>query len=75
MTIVNIAIPDVMSDLRTGLDQVMWTVGGYTLVLTALLVTAARLGDTRGQRTPFPVGVAVFTAASAVCGPAGGTGC
>lgn len=74
MTIVNIAIPDVMSDLRTGLDQVMWTVGGYTLVLAALLVTAARLGDMRGQRTLFAVGVAVFTAASAVCGLAGGIG-
>ncbi|MFJ9710080.1 DHA2 family efflux MFS transporter permease subunit [Streptomyces sp. NPDC101234] len=72
MTIVNIAIPNVMSDLHTGLDQVMWTVSGYTLVLAGLLVTAARLGDMRGQRALFAAGVAVFTAASAVCGLAGG---
>lgn len=74
MTIVNIALPGVMSDLHTGLDQVMWTVSGYTLVLAALLVTAARLGDMKGRRTLFALGVAVFTAASAVCGLAGGIG-
>ncbi len=68
MTIVNIAVPDVMRSLHTGLDQVMWTISGYTLVLAALLVTASRLGDMRGQRTLFAVGVAVFTAASALCG-------
>ncbi len=68
MTIVNIAIPDVMRSLHTGLDQVVWTVGGYTLVLAVLLVTAARLGDLRGQRTLFAAGVVVFTLASAACG-------
>ncbi|MFD4507104.1 MFS transporter [Streptomyces sp. NPDC058457] len=47
----------------------MWTVGGDTLVLAALLVTAARLGDMRGRRTLFAAGVAVFTAASAVWAP------
>ncbi|MEV4258380.1 DHA2 family efflux MFS transporter permease subunit [Spirillospora sp. NPDC049652] len=68
MTIVNIAVPDVMRSLHTGLDQVLWTVGGYTLVLAVLLVTAARLGDLRGQRTLFAAGVVVFTVASAACG-------
>ncbi|MFI1767948.1 hypothetical protein ACH41H_38715 [Streptomyces sp. NPDC020800] len=32
-----------------------WTISGYTLVLAALLVTASRLGDMRGQRTLFAV--------------------
>ncbi|MCP2340264.1 DHA2 family efflux MFS transporter permease subunit [Actinomadura rupiterrae] len=74
MTIVNIAIPDVMRSLHTGLDQVMWTVSGYALVLAVLLVTSARLGDLRGQRTVFAIGVAVFTLASAACGLAPGAG-
>ena len=72
MTIVNIAIPDVMRSLHAGLDQVMWMVSGYTLVLAALLVTSARLGDMKGQRTLFAAGTALFTLASAACGLATG---
>ena len=72
MTIVNIAIPDVMRSLHAGLDQVMWMVSGYTLVLAALLVTSARLGDMKGQRTLFAAGTALFTLAGAACGLATG---
>ncbi|MFC6880432.1 MULTISPECIES: DHA2 family efflux MFS transporter permease subunit [Actinomadura] len=72
LTIVNIAVPDVMRSLHTGLDQVMWTVSGYALVLAALLVTSSRLGDLKGRRALFAAGVAVFTLASAACGLATG---
>ncbi|MFJ8932033.1 DHA2 family efflux MFS transporter permease subunit [Streptomyces sp. NPDC102364] len=72
MTIVNIAIPDVMRSLHASLDQTMWMISGYTLVLAALVVTAARLGDMKGQRTLFLAGITLFTLASAVCGLATG---
>ena len=55
MTIVNIVIPDVMRSLHTGLDQVMWVVSGYTLVLAASVVTASRLGDMKGLAMSLPV--------------------
>ncbi|WP_344829258.1 DHA2 family efflux MFS transporter permease subunit [Actinocorallia longicatena] len=72
LTIVNIAIPGMMTSLHAPLDLVLWTVGAYSLVLAALVVTAARLGDLLGQRTMFAWGIAVFTLASAGCGLAPG---
>jgi EmrB/QacA subfamily drug resistance transporter len=68
LTIVNIAIPSITSNLHASLDQVLWVINGYTLPLAVLLITAGRLGDLRGPRTMFITGVAVFTLASAACG-------
>jgi EmrB/QacA subfamily drug resistance transporter len=68
LTIVNIAIPDMISALGASLDEILWIVNAYVLVLAVLLITAGRLGDLRGQRTLFAVGVTVFTVASFACG-------
>lgn len=68
LTIVNIAIPDMLSRLHASLDGILWVINSYALVLAVLLITAGRLGDLRGQRTMFIVGVTVFTLASAACG-------
>jgi len=74
LTIVNIAIPDMIARLHASLDDVLWVINAYTLVLAALLITAGRLGDLIGQRVMFIIGVALFTAASAGCGLAPGPG-
>jgi len=68
LTIVNIAIPNMIDKLNASLDGVLWVINSYALVLAVLLITAGRLGDIRGQRTLFIAGVALFTAASAACG-------
>jgi EmrB/QacA subfamily drug resistance transporter len=68
LTIVNIAIPSMISDLDASLDEILWIVNAYVLVLAVLLITAGRLGDLRGQRNLFVAGVIVFTAASLACG-------
>jgi len=68
LTIVNIAIPSMIDRLGASLDEVLWVVNGYTLVLAVMLITAGRLGDLRGQRRMFLAGVALFAAASLVCG-------
>ncbi|QFG22422.1 MFS transporter [Actinomadura sp. WMMB 499] len=68
LTIVNIAIPDMTDDLGASLDDVLWVVNAYTLTLAVLMITAGRLGDLRGKRNLFILGVAVFTLASAACG-------
>src|SRR6266542_2751695 len=72
LTIVNIAIPDMISRLHASLDDVLWVINAYTLVLAVLLITAGRLGDLLGQRLMFVTGVVIFTAASAACGLAPG---
>jgi EmrB/QacA subfamily drug resistance transporter len=68
LTIVNIAIPNMVDKLNASLDEVLWVVNGYVLVLAVLLITSGRLGDLRGQRNLFIAGVAVFTLASLACG-------
>jgi EmrB/QacA subfamily drug resistance transporter len=68
LTIVNIAIPSMIDKLNASLDQVLWVMNAYILVLAVLLITCGRLGDLRGPRTLFIAGVAVFTIASLLCG-------
>jgi len=74
LTIVNIAIPNMIDKLHASLDDVLWVLNAYALVLAVLVITAGRLGDLIGTRTMFAYGIAVFTAASAACGFAPGPG-
>jgi MFS family permease len=67
-TIVNVAIPAMSAGLHTTLDQILWVLNAYILTYAVLLITAGRLGDLYGQRNLFAIGLAVFTAASALCG-------
>jgi EmrB/QacA subfamily drug resistance transporter len=68
LTIVNIAIPNMISKLHASLDDILWVINAYALVLAVLLITAGRLGDLLGQRRVFFAGIVVFTLASAACG-------
>jgi len=74
LTIVNIAIPNMISRLHASLDDVLWVLNAYALVLAVLVITFGRLGDLLGQRVMFAAGIALFTAASAACGFAPGAG-
>jgi EmrB/QacA subfamily drug resistance transporter len=67
-TIVNIAIPSIITSLDAGLDQILWVINAYILVYAVLLISAGRLGDIYGQRNLFIVGLLLFTVASAFCG-------
>ena len=68
LTIVNIAIPNMITKLGASLDDILWVINAYALVLAVLVITAGRLGDLIGPRTLFVAGVALFTLASAACG-------
>jgi EmrB/QacA subfamily drug resistance transporter len=68
LTIVNIAIPNMITKLHASLDDVLWVINAYALVLAVLVITGGRLGDLIGARAMFMGGIAVFTAASAACG-------
>jgi EmrB/QacA subfamily drug resistance transporter len=68
LTIVNIAIPNMILRLHASLDDVLWVINAYALVLAVLLITAGRLGDLLGQRTMFFAGITLFTGASVACG-------
>jgi len=68
LTIVNVAIPDMRRSLHASLAQIGWVLNAYIIVLAVLIITAGRLGDLRGKRNLFIIGVALFTLASAACG-------
>ncbi|MFG2005768.1 DHA2 family efflux MFS transporter permease subunit [Spirillospora sp. NPDC048911] len=68
LTIVNIAIPNMIDKLPATLDQVLWVNNSYILVLAVLLITAGRLGDLWGKKNLFIAGVTLFTLASLACG-------
>jgi len=68
LTIVNIAIPNMITKLHASLDDVLWVINAYALVLAVLVITAGRLGDLFGPRILFASGIALFTVASAACG-------
>ena len=70
LTIVNIAIPSMITSLHASLDDALWVINAYALVLAVLVITSGRLGDLIGPRIMFMGGIAVFTLASAACGAA-----
>src|SRR5438046_5365399 len=70
LTIVNVAIPSILSGLHASLDQVLSVLNAYSLLYAVLLITSARLGDIYGPRNLFAVGTVIFTVASAFRGMA-----
>ncbi|MGX2995257.1 MFS transporter [Streptomyces sp. JNUCC 64] len=68
VTIVNIAIPAIQRDEGATLSHIQWITAGYALAFAAGLITGGRLGDIHGRKRVFLIGMAGFTAASALCG-------
>jgi len=67
-TVVSVALPAIGRDLHAGIDGLQWTVSGYLLTLSALILLGGALGDRFGRRRVFVIGVIWFAAASLVCG-------
>ncbi len=64
--VVSTALPVIRVHLHAGLSGLEWTVNAYTLTFAVLLLSAAAIGERFGRRRIFVLGIAVFTAASAV---------
>src|SRR5690348_1780424 len=69
-TIVTVALPRIGRNLGAGLTALQWTVNGYTLALSALLLLGGSLGDRFGRRRLFVIGVVWFALASVACSAA-----
>jgi EmrB/QacA subfamily drug resistance transporter len=70
VSIVNVALPSIRTALDASDGDIQWVLSGYALTFGLVLVPAGRVGDARGRRMMFMLGVALFTAASALCGAA-----
>ncbi|HEX5614693.1 MAG TPA: MDR family MFS transporter [Acidimicrobiia bacterium] len=68
-TIVSTALPTIVGDLG-GLDHYSWVVTAYLLTSTAVMPLVGKLSDIYGRKTLFQASIALFTAASALCGAA-----
>src|SRR5713101_7993047 len=66
--VVSVALPAIGRDLHAGIDGLQWTVSGYLLTLSALILLGGALGDRFGRRRVFVIGVIWFAAASLICG-------
>jgi len=67
-TVVNVALPVLGRELHAGMSGLQWTMDGYLLTLTALLLLGGSLGDALGRRKTFIAGLVWFALASAACG-------
>jgi len=67
-TVVNVALPSIQGDLGFSQSTLAWVVNAYLIAFGGLLLLAGRLGDLLGRRRIFMIGLAVFTAASLLCG-------
>jgi EmrB/QacA subfamily drug resistance transporter len=70
VTIVTVALPSIEQSLEASAAAVQWVVSGYALTFGLVLVAGGRLGDLVGRRRMFLVGLAGFTATSALAGAA-----
>lgn len=71
-SVVNIALPAIQRDLAsnsgTAFAAMQWVINAYLLALGSLVLVGGSLGDRFGRRRIFILGIALFTAASVVCG-------
>jgi len=73
-TIVNVALPDMRSDLGASLSGLQWVIDAYTIVIASFLILGGSTADRFGRRRVFQVGIALFTLGSLLCSLAVGVG-
>jgi EmrB/QacA subfamily drug resistance transporter len=68
VTVVNVALPSIQTDLGFSGSGLAWVVNAYLIAFGGLLLLAGRIGDLVGHKRVFLGGLVVFTLASLVCG-------
>ncbi|WP_225825679.1 MFS transporter [Streptomyces naphthomycinicus] len=69
-SVLNIAVPALRQSLSAGATDVQWIVAGYSLSFGLVLVPGGGLGDVRGRKGLFLLGLSVFV----LCGLVAATG-
>ncbi|MGL4172615.1 MAG: MFS transporter [Actinomycetota bacterium] len=67
-TVVNIALPQLQSELGFTPENLSWVVNAYTLAFGGLLLLGGRAGDLLGRRRMFMMGIGIFAVASLLGG-------
>jgi EmrB/QacA subfamily drug resistance transporter len=68
VSIVNVALPSIQTDLDFAPEDLQWVVSGYALTFGGFLLLGGRVGDLLGRRRLFMIGLGLFAACSLLCG-------
>jgi EmrB/QacA subfamily drug resistance transporter len=63
-TILNVALPTLVRDLRATSSELQWIVDSYAMVFAGLLLVGGSLADRFGRKRFFLIGLAVFAGGS-----------
>jgi EmrB/QacA subfamily drug resistance transporter len=67
LSIVNVALASIKSDLHFSQTGLQWVVSAYALTFGGFLLLGGRLADLFGRRRLFMAGIVLFTISSALC--------
>jgi EmrB/QacA subfamily drug resistance transporter len=68
ISIVNVALPTIQTELHTDIAGMQWVVNAYAICLSAFMLSAGPAADRYGHKRAWLAGVILFTAGSALCG-------
>jgi EmrB/QacA subfamily drug resistance transporter len=68
LTIVNVALPTIRTDLGASGTQLEWIISAYMLAFAAALIVSGSFGDLLGRKRIFIAGIATFGLASLAAG-------
>src|SRR3979411_1194082 len=68
ITIVNVALPKIATDLHASFSDIQWVIDAYALTLASLLLTTGSRTALFGRRLVFAIGLGFFSVTSLLCG-------
>src|ERR1700757_3097943 len=74
ITIVNVALPKIASELHASFSDIQWVIDAYALMLASVLLTTGALADLLGRRLIFTIGLVLFSVTSLLCALAPSSG-
>jgi MFS family permease len=74
LTVLNLALPTIATDLHASTSDLQWFSDAYSLVLAAAMLPAGMLGDRLGRKKVLLVALVLFGVSSAACAYATSTG-
>lgn len=67
-TIMNIALPEIQSSLKTNLTNVSWALNAYTIIFASISIPLGKLSNVYGKKTFYVVALVLFSLGSMLSG-------